>query len=59
VNTSVAAKLPRSCAVVHRSETVLHAGGEVLAGTKRIMQFGLLYEAPQEPRRAIPLRWGT
>jgi len=46
---------------VHRQGTVLHSGGEVLAGTKYIMQFFLYYaaRAEPEPRHMTNLRWGA
>mmetsp|Transcript_85861 Transcript_85861/g.166497 ORF Transcript_85861/g.166497 Transcript_85861/m.166497 type:complete len:292 (-) Transcript_85861:1029-1904(-) len=63
VATNVAAKPPCGCAVIHRQGTVMHGGGEVLAGTKHIMQFLLYYDAApgdaMEPRHMTNLRWGA
>ena len=61
VAQSVALRPARGAACVHRQGTVMHGGGEVLEGTKYIMQFFLYYEAPAqpEPRSMTNLRWGA
>ena len=64
VGTSVAVKPRRGCAAVHRTLTVLHAGARLEEGpAKYIMQFGLMYDAPEDDAAANklinPLRWGA
>jgi hypothetical protein len=63
VKHAVAVRPPLGCASIHRALTVLHAGGEVRAGVKTILQFALLYDAPQDQESACalvkPLRWGA
>jgi len=63
VEVPVAVRPTRGCASIHRSLTVLHAGGRIDAGTKYIMQFSLMYDAPVGAREAramaTPLRWGA
>jgi len=62
VGQAIAVRPCRGCAVVHRGVSVLHCGGRVLSGTKYIMQFSLMYEAPHgDAGRDLtqPLRWGA
>jgi hypothetical protein len=63
VGTAVALRPALGCAAVHRTITVLHAGGELLGGTKYIMQFALMFDAPEANEAADelvkPLRWGA
>ncbi|KAG8464013.1 hypothetical protein KFE25_000181 [Diacronema lutheri] len=54
----VAVRPKPGCAVVHRTVTVLHAGGRLERGHKWIMQFALCYDAPEDDS-VKPLRWGA
>eukprot|EP01041_Mallomonas_annulata_P002080 gene2080-4061_t len=58
VGDHVAVQCPKGYGVVHRGVTVMHSAGEVLQGTKYVMQFGLMYEPEVNPQ-VQPLRWGA
>lgn len=62
IDRPIAVRPCPGCAVVHRVVSVLHCGGQVLKGTKYIMQFGLMYDAAAESvakNLVKPLRWGA
>jgi hypothetical protein len=65
VGAAVAVRPMRGCASVHRTITVLHAGARLEPGpaNKYIMQFALMYDAPEDDAAANllvrPLRWGA
>jgi len=60
---NIAISPKRGHAVVHKQGTVLHAGAEVLSGTKFIIQFSLIYKSIKEEntrtKELPPLRWGA
>ncbi|KAJ1631128.1 hypothetical protein T492DRAFT_998272 [Pavlovales sp. CCMP2436] len=64
VGAATAVRPRRGCAVIHRAITVLHAGARLEPGAdKYIMQFALMYDAPEDDAEANslvrPLRWGA
>ena len=55
----VAVTPARGAAVVHRSNTVMHCGGEVESGTKYIMQVGLIYTRNESTPPPSSIEWAV